>query len=56
MSKQSVQERKEIKQTPAEIKSYLKEKYKKYGLEKIDIDPPKSSKKSQLYYANNSKV
>lgn len=56
MSKQIVQEHKENKQTPAEIKSYLKARYKKYSLQEIDINPPKTSKKSHLYYANNSKT
>lgn len=49
MSQRNVQERKGNKRTTAEIRNYLKERYKKSGLQKIDIDPPKMSRKPDLY-------
>jgi hypothetical protein len=47
---QNVQERNSSKQTPAEIKRYLKEQYKKSAQQKIDIEPPKISRNTRLYH------
>lgn len=49
MSQQNVQECEKSKQTPAEIKRYLKEQYKKSGQQKIDIEPAKTLRNSLSY-------